>query len=343
MLNISINAIAGRCAGNSVIRRLKYATVLVSLLLTGMVAIQAPAASARATPRAGGIPFGLFQSSNNLQYTFRVTPAYAIQYYGWHEAFKVADARVAWSRGTETFAELQTCGNPCGSTGIPVPSVTAGDYDAYLSRFATSVRAFGHPVMLTFDHEMNGGWYPWGASTVTPAQWIAAWQHVTALVSSIAPNVTWVWAPNIERGAAALSSYWPGNGYPDPHVNVIGLDGYFRDSGSTWANTFAKSVADALAVGAGRYPFLVAEAGVPSADSDGAAQIRNLVAGARAARAMALMYFDSGRQWTLTSADQSEFLREVAGASRPRRPNPFRLFGLLRRIAGTRAPWRLPI
>jgi hypothetical protein len=337
MLNISINAIAGRCAGNSVFRRLKCATALMSLLLAGMVAIQAPPASAGAPAvAAGAMPFGLFQSSNNLQYTFPVTPAYAIQYYGWYEGFQVADAQAAWSQGTETFAELQTCGNPCGSPGVPVTSVTAGNYDGYLTRFATSVRAFGHPVLMTFDHEMNGNWYPWGTSAVTPAQWIAAWQHVTSLISSIAPNVTWVWAPNIEQGAAAVSSYWPGNGYPDPHVDVVGIDGYYRNAGSTWANTFARSVADASAVSGGSYPFLVAETGVPSADSDNTTQIRDLVTAARAAHAIALMYFDSGAQWTLTSAEESEFINDTSG---PSQPLWYRFRAGPRGVVGARATW----
>lgn len=265
-------------------------------------------ASAPDTP----LPFGLFESSNNLNYSFPVTPGYAIQYYGWREPFQAAASQRAWDNGTETFAELQTCGNPCASTGVPVAGVIAGRYDAYLTSFAGQVRDFGHPVLLTFDHEMNGSWYPWGDTQVTPAQWIAAWQHVTTLISAIAPNVRWVWAPNIEQGAAPVASYWPGNGYPSAHVDIVGLDGYLQNAGSTWKNTFSQSVADVEAASGGQLPFMVAETGVPAADSNSLAQIDNLLAGARAAGAEAVFYFDSGSRWSFTDAGRAEFINDLS-------------------------------
>jgi hypothetical protein len=274
----------------------------------------ATSSSSAARPQAPAAPlrFGLYESSNNAQYAFPVTPAYAIQYYGWYEPFQTADAQAAWNAGTETFAELQTCGNPCNaSTSVPITSVINGTYDSYLVRFAEAVAAFGHPVLLTFDHEMNGAWYPWGDTTITPAQWISAWQHVTSVISSIALNAAWIWVPNIEQGAASVATYWPGHGYANAHVNLVGLDGYFQNSGSTWANTFSRSVTDVMAASGGIYPFAVAETGVPSTDSNGVPQIDNLVAGARSAGAAALMYFDSGTRWAFTPAEQSEFANDV--------------------------------
>jgi hypothetical protein len=295
----------------------RSALVLAGLLVAGaaalMPAAEAPASVAARSPvPAAPLPLGLYQSSNNAQYSFPVTPAYAIQYYGWYEPFQTADAQAAWNAGTETFVELQTCGNPCNaSTSVPITNVISGTYDSYLVKFADAVAAFGHPVLLTFDHEMNGAWYPWGDTTITPAQWIAAWQHVTSIISSIAPNAVWVWAPNIEQGAAPVGSYWPGNGYVDPHVDAVGLDGYFQNSGSTWANTFSQSVRDVMAASGAVYPFVVAETGVPSTDSNGVSQIDNLVAGARSVGAAALMYFDSGAKWSLTPAEQSELVNDV--------------------------------
>ncbi len=299
--------------------------LLAGLLAAGLAAVPAVRVSAsaarsvaplalraaRAQASVAALPFGLFESSNNDQYAFPITPDYAIQYYGWEESFQSADAHAAWNSGTETFAELQTCGNPCNaSTAVPVTAVINGVYDPYLVNFAEEVAAFGHPVLLTFDHEMNGNWYPWGDTEITPAQWIKAWQHVTSLISSIAPNAVWVWAPNIEQGAAPVAGYWPGNGYPDPHVDIVGLDGYLQTPGSTWANTFSQSVTDVMAVSGGGYPFIVAEAGVASADQDGVSQIGSLFAGARSSGAAALMYFDAN-QWALTPAEQSEFVSDA--------------------------------
>jgi hypothetical protein len=299
--------------------------ILAGLLAAGLATVPVAGASAsavgsvsplapgtaRAQASAATLPFGLFESSNNDQYAFPVTPDYAIQYYGWGESFQTADAKAAWNAGTETFAELQTCGDPCNaSTSVPITAVINGAYDPYLVNFAGKVAAFGHPVLLTFDHEMNGSWYPWGDTEITPAQWIRAWQHVTSLISSIAPNAVWVWAPNIEQGAAPVASYWPGNGHPDPHVDVVGLDGYLWTSSSSWANTFSQSVADVMAVSGGGYPFIVAEAGVASADRDAVSQIDSLFAGARSSGAAALMYFDANG-WALTPAGQPEFVSDV--------------------------------
>lgn len=298
---------------------------MLAFLLAASLAAVSPAAVGSASAldaRQAPVPLGLFESSNDAHYPFPVTPKYAIQYYGWNEGFQAADAQAAWNGGTETFAELQTCGDPCDSTGYPIASVINGTYDSYLTNFADEVAAFGHPVLLTFDHEMNGSWYPWGDTEITPTQWIEAWQHVTSLISSIAPNAIWVWAPNIEKGAAPVASYWPGRGYPNPHVGVVGLDGYYRNSGSMWGNTFSQSVTDVKAVSGGTYPFIVAETGVPSTDPDNVAQIANLVAGARSVGATALMYFDCGSEWVFTPAERSGLVSDVqvAGATTPGKP-----------------------
>jgi len=286
-------------------------TARAAIAVAGLLAaVLAPLPATAAAPGAP-LAFGLYETGNSPPYSFPVTPAYDVQYYGWHERFQAANAQAAWNAGTEIFGELQTCGNPCDeSTSVPIADVSDGSSDAYLTSFAQAVAAFGHPVLLTFDHEMNGGWYPWGDTEITAAQWIAAWQHVTTLISSIAPNVSWVWAPNTETGAAPVANYWPGNGYASPNVNVIGLDGYFANSGSTWASTFARSLADAESVSGNQYPFMVAETGVPSADSDNVAQIDNLVSGALSAHASALIYFDHS-QWSFTSAGQAEFIQDT--------------------------------
>ena len=64
--------------------------------------------------------------------------------------------------------------------------IAAGKYDSYLTTIGAAVKAGGHPVWLTFAHEMNGTWYPWGIQAVTPAQWIAAWTHVVTTVRAAA-------------------------------------------------------------------------------------------------------------------------------------------------------------
>lgn len=273
-------------------------------------------------PPAGGITarpvsrpgLGLFQPANNARYELAGRRArYAIQYYGWGEGFQAADAVAARRAGAVVFAELQTCGNPCYTTPVSLAAVTAGRYDGYLARFARAVRRFGHRVLMTFDHEMNGSWYPWGyqgSEHVGPARWIAAWDHVTQVVSAIAGRyVTWVWAPNVVPGAAPPAWYWPGQ-----HVGWVGLDGYYQGPGSTWASTFAASWRAVEAV-SGHRPFIVAETGVPAADRDRATQLANLVAGAQRVRALAVMYFDATR-WSLTPRTATELASRLGTVPR---------------------------
>ena len=64
---------------------------------------------------------------------------------------------------------------------------------------------------------------------------------------------------------------------------MVGLDGYFQNTGSTWANTFSASVADVESASGAQFPFIVAETGVPSTDPNNVAQIDNLVSGAQSA------------------------------------------------------------
>jgi len=63
------------------------------------------------------------------------------------------------------------------------------------------------PCERPADFELREFWERWGDTEITPTEWIEAWQHVTSVISSIAPNATWVWAPNIEPGGASVAPY----------------------------------------------------------------------------------------------------------------------------------------
>ncbi len=117
-----------------------------------------------------------------------------------------------------------------------------GNYDAYIQRWATAAKTWGHPFFLRFDHEMNGWWYPWAEGKTSSGvivngnsagDYVKAWRHVHDIFVSVgATNVTWVWAPN-QMGTSsqypALSSLYPGDAY----VDWTALDVYNKYS--TWA------------------------------------------------------------------------------------------------------------
>jgi len=69
-------------------------------------------------------------------------------------------------------------------------------------------------------HEMNGGWFWWGAQD--PAAFIALWRHMFDYFTHTKRlhNLIWAWGPNHGQKHAEL--YYPGDAYAD----LIGLDAY---------------------------------------------------------------------------------------------------------------------
>jgi beta-mannanase len=104
--------------------------------------------------------------------------------------------------------------------------IAAGAQDAYLRRWATAAKNWGHPFFLRFDWEMNGSWFGWGvgANGNRAIDYVRMWRHVHRVFQSVgATNVTWVWCPNVDLDRLApLASLYPGDAY----VDWVGLDGY---------------------------------------------------------------------------------------------------------------------
>lgn len=117
-------------------------------------------------------------------------------------------------------------------------NIARGDFDDYVDAWATAAAADGRPFYLNFAHEMNGNWYPWGASANgnSPADYIAAWRHVhSRFAAAGADNVRWVWCPNVADGPyVPMRELYPGDAY----VDWVALDGY-NWGGERW-RTFAE-------------------------------------------------------------------------------------------------------
>lgn len=115
-------------------------------------------------------------------------------------------------------------------------NIINGNFDAYITTWATAARNWGYPFFLRFAHEMNGKtWYPWqeGFNTNTSGQYVQAWKHVVDIFRAAgANNVNWVWCPNVVfTGSTSLQELYPG----DDYVDWIALDGYNRaTSTSNW-------------------------------------------------------------------------------------------------------------
>ncbi|MGI5457110.1 glycoside hydrolase family 26 protein [Streptomyces sp. CA-249302] len=112
--------------------------------------------------------------------------------------------------------------------------IADGSQDAYIKKYANSVRKTNVPVAISFGHEMNGQWYPWGTKDTTPATFVKAWRHIHDVFQEVgATNVIWVWSPNVVNPVpdVKLKPYWPGDAY----VDWVGIVGYWTQTG---AHTF---------------------------------------------------------------------------------------------------------
>lgn len=145
------------------------------------------------------------------------------QYVGWNSGLDVQAVKNAWSYGALYFQVWE----PFNTT---LQQIAAGASDDYINRFAASVRQLNLPIALSFGHEMNGDWYPWGTKQSTPAQFVAAWRHIHDLfLKAGATNVIWIWNPNDIHPVpdVKLKPLYPGDAY----VDWVGVTAYWSSSG----------------------------------------------------------------------------------------------------------------
>ena len=64
-----------------------------------------------------------------------------------------------------------------------IADIADGVSDDYIRRFAMAVQALNLPVAISFAHEMNGFWYPWGTEKTSPADFVRAWRHIARYLS----------------------------------------------------------------------------------------------------------------------------------------------------------------
>jgi hypothetical protein len=207
-------------------------------------------------------------------------PSIALYFSGWFEKFDAAFARAARNAGTTVLVDLQP-------TQVSMASIAAGQSDGYLRSFAEAVRAFGHPVIISLAHEMNGQWYRWGWKHTPPQVWISAWRHVvTVFRQNGADNVTWLWTVNrLARREGPIRDWWPGASY----VTWAGIDGYYEQPGDSFAVVFDPTIAAIRKLTS--KPVLIAETAVGQ-DGGQSAKIPGLFAGVRSRHLLGLVWFD---------------------------------------------------
>ncbi len=279
---------------------------LVAVLLGGSAANRSadpgdPASGARTL--APGSHLGVYEPGAPESYTrvrafgaaTGVRPTVVVYYSGWLEKFQVRFATVATRQGATPLVQI----NP---EGVSLKTIAAGHYDAYLRSYASAVKTFGHHVIISFGHEMNGSWYSWGYRHTSPSVFIAAWRHIVTLFRrENADNVSWLWTINISECSCHIDSpahWWPGRSY----VNWVGIDGYYYRPSWKFASLFGPTIKAVRALTLD--PILISETAAPAAIQP--AKIQDLFAGIRAYGLLGFVWFDVNKghpyeDWRISS------------------------------------------
>jgi mannan endo-1,4-beta-mannosidase len=224
-------------------------------------------------------------------------PDVVMYYSGWFVPFPTAFADTVASNGAVPLVQM----NP---DKISLAAIAAGRYDGYLSQYAETVRAYRHPVIVSFGHEMNGSWYSWGYRHTSAARFVAAWRHIVTLFRALgARNVTWLWTVNIVNNTQdgtipSPARWWPGRSY----VNWVGIDGYYLEPNWHFVPLFGPTIATVRTLT--QDPILIAETGATPASGQ-TAKIADVFAGIRLYDLLGFVYFDAtnyqGQDFSISS------------------------------------------
>lgn len=212
-----------------------------------------------------------------------VSPKFALYFSEWGQSFETKFATTEAGRGAIPVVQIE-------SGGLNVESIADGAQDAYLDKFAEQVRDFGHQVVLSYGHEMNGDWYHWGWKRTSPATFVAAWRHIVTLFRAEgATNVTWMWTVQAAADAPTLTTdpgpWWPGSSY----VDWVGIDGHYIYQGQTFSKIFDPAIAEVRAITS--KPILISETSI-SKDLNQVQDIPDLFQGVESRGLLGFVYFD---------------------------------------------------
>lgn len=221
------------------------------------------------------------------------------EYYAkWGDPFQADVNRAVWDDGQLPFLVWE----PFSRTAA---QIAAGQDDAYIREFADAVRDYNRPLALSFGHEMNGGWYPWGSKKTGAADFARAWRHIHDLFTDEgAADVIWVWSPNVINPVpdVRLKPYYPGDAY----VDWVGVVGYYALHGPTTFRTLFGPTMTEIRRFSDK-PLLIAETGVQAGETK-PTEIADLFAGVRArADVLGLVWFNLKKEadWRIDSGPLS--------------------------------------
>jgi hypothetical protein len=254
------------------------------------------------------------------------TPNVVEYYQDWADPFEASRAEHACNAGILpmlTWESWNWQDTENGRTAFSQPAyaprkIAHGAYDHYIKATARAIKSLSCPIMLRFDQEPNGYWYPWGLGTAgmhnTPAQYVAMWRHVWGIFKhQHVTNVDWSWSPNLLSAVHPypLRKLYPGNKY----VDAIGLDGYLYRTQDTPKSILGPLMKKLKPFASGR-PWFVAETGVSSIRQQPSGIKSLLHAVATDKRLHGLVYLDEPEpraDWSLKSAAAVKAFRKAIG------------------------------
>jgi len=239
--------------------------------------------------KSATFPWGGEQGIQNYEAVIQREVAVVKLYAKIVDEFPMADCLTISNHGTSATVPLIDINPKISDTGSPpiLGNIINGDFDIYINNWAQQAKAYGKPLYISFDGEMNGAWgepmgsehvgsgYANGGGTLNgygdpakpdgPERYVDAWRHIHGIFKAVgADNVAWVWAVNNTDWPAdswnEFENYYPGDAY----VDWLGVDGYnwnFDDIGwLTFEDVFETALYRLRAINADK-PIMLAEFG----------------------------------------------------------------------------------
>ena len=197
----------------------RAAATLARILAAACFAVGAASAQVAPMP-PGEIPFGVYDPPGSFATTDGVTIEHL--FLPWEDValqslYEAADYAAARGRVLLVTLEPWTWVRSARNTPEALRAgIRAGRFDANVRAVCGVLGELGLPVTLRWGHEMDDdrGQFIWAGWA--PEDYIAAFQRVTTLCRTVAPDIAVMWSPLGDEG---MEAYWPG----DDHVDLVGL------------------------------------------------------------------------------------------------------------------------
>jgi hypothetical protein len=244
--------------------------LLVALGALSLVATSLASSPSQAATADDPMAFGAFAGSTTpskvqaFETAMGRSAAYLRVYRSWDDAFP--DADVTWMKSTGHSILVSIKARLKSGANVSWQAIADAQPGSSLYqnmvRWATAIKAYGQPIMVTFNHEPDT---TNSQASGTPAQFIAAWQKfITVMDTENVTNARYTWIVAVRNFSVSPTNkkyapkYYPGDAWVD-NIGVDAFNMYCKRKNGTFANPW-RSLATLLD------PFMQFVAGHPGPD-----------------------------------------------------------------------------